>query len=537
MKLTPLNGDMSKIQKLKLPPPSNEIISRQLERMLESPDFCASPQQTDFLKFVVNQTLAGNSGEIKGYTVATEVMGRGPDFNQSIDPVVSIQAGRLRRAMERYYLTAGEHDPIRIDIPKGTYVPNFSEQLPSHPPIAAEPADPVSVMQTWPAVLIRPLRNLSGDPELDFWGIGLATELAHELNRYPDIRVMTLGSGNPHREADQATAQFKVAGNVRSDRECLKVAVRLTDTQSGRHIWSDSRRSSIETARLISFQEDIAKEVSVKIAGRQGWISKTLASRWKRRPPKHMKVYEAVLRYYEFDLHGTPETFSRAMAALERAVAIEPECGQAWTMLARLLGEYYSTDIPGYENALETAFRYAAKGIRLSPEDQRSRVIMAYIHLLRNELAAGRAEAEQALNLGPRTLFMLDAIGFLMTYLGEWERGPALVEKVIQLNPFYGNYCHFALWLNYFRQKNYAAAYRETMRLKRPATIWDPLAKAATLGLLGKTDEGEKYAKKLLEMKPDFPGKARDLIRRFVKFEEIVEREIEGLNKVGLCID
>ena len=98
---------------------------------------------------------------------------------------------------------------------------------------------------------------------------------------------------------------------------------------------------------------------------------------------------------------------------------------------------------------------------------------------------------------------MLGGIGFLMTHLGEWERGPALVEKVIQLNPFYGNYCHFALWYNYFRQKNYAAAYQETLKLKKPTIIWDPLVKGATLGLLGKTVEGKKYAKKLLEMNPD----------------------------------
>jgi hypothetical protein len=73
----------------------------------------------------VNQTLAGNAHEIKGYTVATEVLGRGPDFDQSIDPVVSIQASRLRRALERYYLNTGQRDPIHIDIPKGTYVPTF----------------------------------------------------------------------------------------------------------------------------------------------------------------------------------------------------------------------------------------------------------------------------------------------------------------------------------------------------------------------------------------------------------------------------
>jgi tetratricopeptide (TPR) repeat protein len=250
-----------------------------------------------------------------------------------------------------------------------------------------------------------------------------------------------------------------------------------------------------------------------------------------------MDAYQAVLHYYEFDLNGAAEALSRALAALEKAVTIEPECGQVWTMLARLFADIYAIDIPGYEHPLDTAFEYAVKGIRLSPDDQRSRVIMAYIHLLRNDLAAGLAEAERALNLGPRTLFVLDIIGYLMTFFGEWERGPALIKKVIQLNPFYGNYCHFALWINYFRQKDYAEAYLETMSLKKAADFWDPLVKAATLGLLERYDEGERFAEKLLELKPDFPGKARDLIGRYIKFEEIVERVIEGLNKVGLRIE
>jgi len=110
--------------------PEYETVTDQLELMQASPDFKATPQQIAILNYVVNQTLAGNVDRIKGYTVATEVLGRGPDFDQSIDPVVSIQAGRLRRAIERYYLTAGKHDPISIDIPKGTYVPVFRERLP-----------------------------------------------------------------------------------------------------------------------------------------------------------------------------------------------------------------------------------------------------------------------------------------------------------------------------------------------------------------------------------------------------------------------
>jgi adenylate cyclase len=76
---------------------------------------------------------------------------------------------------------------------------------------------------------------------------------------------------------------------------------------------------------------------------------------------------------------------------------------------------------------------------------------------------------------------MLDSIGYFMTLLGEWERGPALIRKVIKLNLYYANYIHYALWVNWIRQEKYEEAYLETQNLKTPALFWDHLAKAARL--------------------------------------------------------
>jgi adenylate cyclase len=75
------------------------------------------------------------------------------------------------------------------------------------------------------------------------------------------------------------------------------------------------------------------------------------------------------------------------------------------------------------------------------------------------------------------------------------------------------------------------------MSLKRPTIFWYPLAKAASLGLLGRCEEGKKFVKKLLELKPDFQAKGRFLIKHYIKFDNIVERVIEGLYEAGLKID
>ena len=98
----------------------------QLERVIASPEFSASERDRKFLRYVVEETLAGRADRIKGYSIGTEVFGRDASFDAQSDPVVRIEAGRLRRALERYYLLDGSADPVRIDIPKGAYVPTFT---------------------------------------------------------------------------------------------------------------------------------------------------------------------------------------------------------------------------------------------------------------------------------------------------------------------------------------------------------------------------------------------------------------------------
>ena len=105
-----------------------KAVSLQIEFILRSKDIKLTQQQIAFFKFVVNQTLAGKNREINDYTLATEVFGRGPDFNAMIDPIVNIQASILRRKLERYYQNTGKNDPILIDIPNGSYVPVFNKQ-------------------------------------------------------------------------------------------------------------------------------------------------------------------------------------------------------------------------------------------------------------------------------------------------------------------------------------------------------------------------------------------------------------------------
>lgn len=103
----------------------------ELDRVLQSPDFPATPRNRRFLSFIVERTVngqVGGTGNVSAHDVATQVFGRPDDFNTMLDPIVRIEAGKLRRDLETYYLKSGRGNPLRIDVPRGNYGPAFRRQ-------------------------------------------------------------------------------------------------------------------------------------------------------------------------------------------------------------------------------------------------------------------------------------------------------------------------------------------------------------------------------------------------------------------------
>ncbi|MCO5089381.1 MAG: hypothetical protein M9917_00005, partial [Bosea sp.] len=117
------------------------IIRAELDHVLASDAFRAAPQLSAFLSFVVGRTLAGRAAELKGYTIAVEGLGRPADFNPQLDPIVRVEAGRLRRALAQYYAGDGDGDAVRISMPVGGYVPVFTWFGAEAGRIVEEPAD------------------------------------------------------------------------------------------------------------------------------------------------------------------------------------------------------------------------------------------------------------------------------------------------------------------------------------------------------------------------------------------------------------
>jgi hypothetical protein len=109
--------------------PAQADVRASLERVVASVELSKSPQLVSFLRFVVEAELNGRSRQIKAYTIATDALGRDARFDPQADPIVRVEAGRLRRALKKYYANGGQNDPIVIELPRGSYVPVFRPNI------------------------------------------------------------------------------------------------------------------------------------------------------------------------------------------------------------------------------------------------------------------------------------------------------------------------------------------------------------------------------------------------------------------------
>ena len=107
-----------------IPVPATEV-RVELEKVLSSGTFKTSSRSSNLLRFLVEQTLAGNAANLKDYTLGAEALGRGVDFDPRTDPIARAEVSRLRSRLELYYSKEGLSDTLLITVPKGNYVPIF----------------------------------------------------------------------------------------------------------------------------------------------------------------------------------------------------------------------------------------------------------------------------------------------------------------------------------------------------------------------------------------------------------------------------
>lgn len=520
-------------------------IRQQLGRILASPDFQATDKMRDFLRFIVQEKLAGRASRLKGYTIALAVFDRDENFDAANDPIVRIQAGRLRRALERYYLTAGSHDPIQIDIPKGRYIPRFAtapDAMDAALPGTGRDSAKQSTRGGVPSVAVLPFAPIDGDSDQLPLVSGLAEELVTELTRFQDVVVMSCHAAlqpaefatHPVEIGNRFGVRFVLAGSIRRDGATVKVSAYLIDAANGEQIWAQAYTHPLDASRLIATQEEIAGSVVAAVASEYGIIARRLSSESRKKAPNDLRTYEAMLRYYDHQISPSPESAETCFAALGAASEREPAYGPLWSALATLHCQMYTFDVAGIDKPMETALDYARRGVFLEPGSQLGRLILAYASHLADDADSFHEEAAIALSLNPNSPYTVGAVGYLHVLAGDTDAGLPLLDRAVTINPCGPTWFHAAYVVDHLLRNDYERALAVTRTHHPFISFWDDVMIAAILGRLDRIDEARAHLESIRVQKPDFPGRAGELMRRSLKIDDLVDDLVDGLRRAGL---
>ena len=245
-------------------------ICHYLERILATDTFSRSPRLARFLRFTAQQALEGNEDSLKEYVLGVEVFDRREDYDPRIDPIVRVEARRLRAKLKRHYETGGRDDSVVIEFPLGSYVPRFLKRA------AAPPAR--TVERSVETIAVLPFTNLSSDPENEYFSDGLTQELIDALTKVEGLRVVAWSSANQFKEqrpdlreiGERLHVRSILEGSVRKSGDVLRIAAQLIHAVDGYYLWSETYERGMKD--VFSVQEEISRAIvstlSVRLTGR-----------------------------------------------------------------------------------------------------------------------------------------------------------------------------------------------------------------------------------------------------------------------------
>ena len=520
---------------------SESDIREQLGRILSSPSFRSSSILSSFLQFVVDETLAGRSNDLKEYTIAINALSRNNKFNPQLDAVVRIHAGRLRRALHEYHYQWGNADPIRIEIPKGSYVPQF--QTPAEKESETNKSN-LEISRLKPTVAVIPFRNISMDSTRDFFADGLGEQLSSELTHFQDLCVISYyssrfvsGKTNDLTEAAHLLgAKYMLTGSVQSDSDQLRIWVQLILGVSGEQLWSRSFEKNRTATGFMEIQNEIVKSVLAAIGGYYGVIFRNTLQSPLRNYANSLEIYDAIFWYYYYQKTTSSETLEKAVNALTEAVKRDPDYALAWAMLSELyLGDKVHV-FKTVENPAQEGLKFALRAVEIDPNCQHGYQALSWAYLFHQEREKCLTAVQRCLAVNPHASDRTGAMGFVLICAGEFEQGYELLNGSILQNPYFPWWFNTGFYFYFLHKKEYAEAWRWAEKINLPSLFWDPLQKAAVLGHLGQKVEASRQIELLKMLLPDTSIQAKNGIESFLLSSRLKNELLEGLRMAGLMV-
>lgn len=498
-----------------------------LDQLLNSPLFDASARSRDFLCFVVDEALAGRGATINQTAIAIGVFGRRSDFDPILDPIVRVQAGRLRRSLERYYLLRSA-DPIRIELPKGSYTPSF---VPNLSPIDARLRAHVHDVPNWPLIVAHDFDAISQlEQQIS---TRIVDELATELLRYGDVRIARQQDLHPQDANDSNAPRFEIRGNVRATDSQIAVSAEVIDRSTGEELWRDCFRTEHvegEWRRI----DDIARWIASCVGSSHGAVVRALVGEQRKHLCTADASYGALLRSYHRSYLSQRSDLVSTLEAVVQLTEREPERAIAWTHLAQLYLENYSYALSDVRTPIEKAIGAGYRALNVDPSCAHARCIVANALLVKGETQAAIHELHKLLQMLGDSLAYREDVGSALALCEEWDVGVLLIRDAIERNPFCSPSMNRALWAFHMLHGDFDAAQRCALAYQDSSGFWRELMLACSLTQLERDGDARTNLNEMLRSRPDFPHRSSELVSYYIKTTALRELMESSLRHLGM---
>lgn len=311
-------------------------VRAQLDRILESELFQRSERLSRFLRYSVEEGLAGRTDRVKEYTIGREAFDKPATFDTRSDPVVRVEAGRLRAKIREYYSTRGANDALFVGIRDRGYLPLIRKQAPE---TKRTPSAESSENQE-PCVAVLPFRDLSLQGNQQPFCAALTQGILRGLIQGPGLEVMgrTL-SRRLHENSEDflATAkdlavEYIVEGSVLRQGDQVRISVELAETRTGRSLWAHSLDRDVDNVLLL--QEQVAREVVEGLRRILLCGDDLNPCEEKQDGVPLSKGYAHFIRGKKAWSSGAVKDLKISIACFEQAGRLDPDYAPAWAGLA-----------------------------------------------------------------------------------------------------------------------------------------------------------------------------------------------------------
>ncbi len=504
-------------------------IRNQLTRILTSSLFADAQRMLRFLQFVVEETLSGNASRLKENVIGIHVFDRPPTYDPRIDPIVRVEARRLRLKLREYYERDGKTDQVIFELPKGRYSPVFrarSEQV-------LKPEKPTPPVALKHSIAVLPFTNLNLDAETEFLCEGLTEDLVGALTRISDLRVSAWSSASRVKDfgdsvdaaRDLLGVSFVLRGSIRKTNERIRIVAHLVDTSAKQYLWSESFDRGLQD--IFAIQDEITRAIAVALRAKLVVRASTAANAGESR---NLECYQLCLKGRFHARERTFEGLQRSALCFEGAIRADPSSASAYAGLAdtfALQAEYGVADGPtamrkakqAVEGALalnpgsaeaqasyglilslhdwaweeaETAFH---RSFQLNPSYAPARHWYSMDHLaMLGRLTEAETELDKAMDLDPLSLILMEGWAYLAFLRRNYDEAVSRYGQIIAEDPsFYKPYGSLGRALLHAGQHSRAIEMLEKGSVLgggQAPTIWGALGQAYGLaGYRAKADE------------------------------------------------